>query len=120
MPGVPWDIARIASTYGVMDLRIAELLAAKGETQTQMAEALGVEQSTVSRWCSGEKRPSKKSMAQIAAYFGVHPLELFAASVLSQKERRLLALGRLLQDTDIDLIEDLAKSLRRRNGGTAE
>lgn len=120
MPDALWDFAQSDFSKAGMDLRIQELLDERKLHQTDLAAHLGVEPSTVSRWCSGEKRPRKERLHQIAAYFGVHPLELFNASVLSKRERRLLVLARFLTDDDVDVIESLADSLRRRRGTPAE
>jgi len=43
----------------------------QGETdQRSFAKALGVSQSTISRWLSGEREPSASDLARIAEYAG--------------------------------------------------
>jgi transcriptional regulator with XRE-family HTH domain len=52
----------------IKDLRLARLL-----TQRQLAEALGVDPITVSRWERGEVPPSDLNRVRLAQFFGGHP-----------------------------------------------
>ncbi len=52
---------------------LRELIAAKGVTQRAVAAAAGVSDATVSAILAGQRKPSRKVMAALAGYFGVHP-----------------------------------------------
>ena len=46
-------------------------------TQAKMAKIIGVDQTTVSQWLLGRKKPSYDSTLAIYEKFGVEPNELF-------------------------------------------
>lgn len=48
-----------------------ELMKKKGYTQTELAERLGVTQSTVSYWATGLNQPRTKQLQAIAQALGV-------------------------------------------------
>lgn len=105
------------------------LLKKAGQTQTQMAKAVGVSRETVRTWFSGEKAPHPRNLAAIAAFFGV-PVDdltghehdvgkagnefqrpLAAQSRELQLEREKLELERRLIEADRKLVEaERAKS----------
>jgi len=58
---------------GLFGERFAELKASRKINVMKLAEALGVNHATVSRWESGKLRPSIDSFFQIVQFFGVHP-----------------------------------------------
>lgn len=45
-------------------------------TQQQLADAIGVGQSTVSAWCKGEKMPRMGKIEMLADYFGINKSDL--------------------------------------------
>lgn len=47
-----------------------------GQTQSQIAQALGVSKGTFSDWCSGRSLPRMNRVQQIADYFGISKSEL--------------------------------------------
>lgn len=51
-------------------------MTAKGVTQKVLAEAMGVQQSAVSKWLAGETIPSADNLSALADYFQVVPAEL--------------------------------------------
>lgn len=51
--------------------RICEIRTKKGVTQYKLAQDLNVNRSSVSKWESGERKPSFEMMLKIAAYFDV-------------------------------------------------
>lgn len=94
LPGVVWDFrcnftALLRSTEGrnverdVIDDersfadRVRLELAARGMTQQQLAEALGVNQSAISMLLNRKGRPQMKTVHRIAAAFGISASELF-------------------------------------------
>lgn len=52
----------------IKELRLNKLL-----TQRQLAERLGVEPVTISRWERGEVPPSDLNRVRLAQFFNVHP-----------------------------------------------
>lgn len=50
--------------------RLREIRKHRGITQVQLAEIIGVEQSTISQWETGRAQPSLKIAAKIAAALG--------------------------------------------------
>ncbi len=51
--------------------RIKELMKVEGLNQTQLANRLGLKQSTISTWVLGKKEPSIRSLWALADYFDV-------------------------------------------------
>lgn len=49
----------------------------KGYSQQQIADILGVNQTTVSQWLLGRKKPGYDSILAIYEKFGITPNELF-------------------------------------------
>jgi transcriptional regulator with XRE-family HTH domain len=56
---------------------IAFLIRRKGVTQKQVAEAVGVDQSTVSRWVRKKEVPKEATLDKLAEYLGCHVAMLF-------------------------------------------
>ncbi len=59
-----------ATTEGGEILRITELRERAGMTQTQLADKLGVDNSTVCKWETGVNSPMAKSLFKLADLFG--------------------------------------------------
>lgn len=57
--------------------KIRELREAKGMTQKELADALGINQSAVARWETGENEPTAFNVRRIADVLGTSPGELF-------------------------------------------
>ena len=56
---------------------IREIMVLNNLTQAKMAKIIGVDQTTVSQWLLGRKKPSYDSTLAIYEKFGVEPNELF-------------------------------------------
>lgn len=56
---------------------IKSLMAENNLTQQKLADILGVNQTTVSQWLLGKKKPGYDSIMQIYVKFGVSPNLLF-------------------------------------------
>ncbi len=56
---------------------IEDIMIDKNLSRQQLADALGVNQTTVGQWILGKKKPSFESIYQIYVKFGVTPNELF-------------------------------------------
>lgn len=55
---------------------IRQHLARKGRTQAALAKSLGVTQSTISRWITGERRPWQQAHRRKLLAMGVDPRHL--------------------------------------------
>lgn len=56
---------------------IRDLLISKKLSQQQLANILGVNQTTISQWILGNKKPSYDNIMAIYEKFGITPNELF-------------------------------------------
>lgn len=56
---------------------IRDLLISKKLSQQQLANILGVNQTTISQWILGNKKPSYDNILAIYEKFGITPNELF-------------------------------------------
>ena len=58
--------------------KLKRVLKEKKRTGKWLAEELGVEESTVSRWCQNLRQPSVQTLFEIAVLLDVEPGELLA------------------------------------------
>lgn len=56
---------------------IKQLLLERGLSQQQLADVLGVNQTTVSQWLLGNKKPAYDSILMLYEKFGITPNVLF-------------------------------------------
>ena len=56
---------------------IKEVLASKGLSQQKFADMIGVNQTTVSQWLLGRKKPGYDNIYAICTRFGISPNEFF-------------------------------------------
>lgn len=59
--------------------RIKDLRLKREMTQRQLADQIGVDAITVSRWERGYKPPSDLNRVRLGRFFGVHPNEFLAS-----------------------------------------
>ena len=64
---------------------IAEWIAAKGVKQIDVANALGINKGTVSKWCAGEL-PSEDNVRALAGYLEVEPIRIFSEPKVSDRQ----------------------------------
>jgi transcriptional regulator with XRE-family HTH domain len=57
---------------------LSKILNERRMTQIQFAKTIGVTQASVSRWLNAKELPSANTMDEIASYFKIHPMQLFA------------------------------------------
>ena len=62
---------------GIQINRIKIILAEKSKTNKWLAETLGKNEATVSRWCTNENQPSVETFYQIALVLDIDIRELF-------------------------------------------
>lgn len=101
-----------------MRLRIRELRRARGESQEELAEALGTTQATISRYETGQQWPTVATIERIAAHFSVRPEEMLAGlkvdtDTLDPETARFLLIYRSLPKQDQDHLAAIAESLSR-------
>ncbi|GAL83815.1 helix-turn-helix domain-containing protein [Sporocytophaga myxococcoides] len=60
--------------------RIKAVLAEKGKTNIWLAEALGMNRSTVSKWCTNDVQPTVETLFAIAKALDVNVRELLVSS----------------------------------------
>ena len=74
-----------------------------GKTQTDLIIDLGVNRSTISTWCRGEKMPRMGTIQTLADYFGVRKSDMIEEHSATEKQ------------DEQDLIE-LREEMRRKPG----
>lgn len=67
----------ILYTMGIQINRLKSVLAEKSKTNKWLAETLGKNEATVSRWCTNENQPSVETLYQIAQVLEIDIRELF-------------------------------------------
>lgn len=77
---------------GYLD-RVAALRAAKGLTQGQLAERVGVEQATIQRWEKGKREPSFDQLFKLAAALDVEASTLLDPDMVAPLGPRLYVKG---------------------------
>lgn len=60
--------------------RIKAVLAEKGVTNKELAEALGIAPQTVSRWCTNDMQPSIEKLYSISKYLKIDIRELLVST----------------------------------------
>lgn len=70
--------------------RIKVVLVEKQKTGKWLAEALGKDQSTVSKWCTNTSQPPLETLIQIAQHLGVTIQDLLRDTVQTQGVKRKL------------------------------
>jgi transcriptional regulator with XRE-family HTH domain len=60
--------------------RIKAVLAEKGVTNKELAEALGIAPQTVSRWCTNDMQPSVEKLFLVSKHLKVDIRELLVAT----------------------------------------
>ncbi|MBP0905020.1 helix-turn-helix transcriptional regulator [Mariniflexile gromovii] len=56
--------------------RLKVVLVEKNLTSKWLAEKLGKNEATISRWCTNDVQPSLKTLVEIAQILGVYPSDL--------------------------------------------
>ena len=100
-----------------------------GLTQVQVAEAVGVAQTTVSQWESGETKPKPANLKKLAGVFHLRYREVEHYIGLGDEEpgnvelppraRAIMSIVLELSDDDQQTMLDTAEAMRRRRKGSA-
>lgn len=88
---------------------ISRQLEQKNKTQLELAEYIGVSQTTVSNWCRGEKMPRMKKLDMICDYFGISRSDLMEDELRKSDHSELTPrdtkqIEKILQDTREKLV----------------
>lgn len=75
-------------------------IAQSGKTQKELADMLGVAQSTFNNWCTGVRYPRMDKVEQLAQYFGIKKSDLIEEKLTEEKEK------------DNDLLADIIVRMR--------
>jgi transcriptional regulator with XRE-family HTH domain len=109
----------MAATLAVRKPRTwAEYVRGPGVTRKEIAAVVGVSTSIVSRWLSGEIRPSAENVVAFARAFGLRPVEaLMAADYLApgEVEGAFEVMFSPTALSDRDLLAELAQRLATRD-----
>ena len=106
-------VAPLLRRWHVLDMdNLVRIREQRGLTQTQLAEAIGANQATISKIEKGIGNPTLDMIQRIAAALKVHPSQLFTRSALEQ--RVMAALDGLqddqARDAAIIVLEAMARS----------
>ena len=79
---------------------LTRYIAQSGKTQKELADMLGVAQSTFNNWCTGVRYPRMDKVDQLAHYFGIKKSDLIEEKLTEEKEK------------DADLLADIFVRMR--------
>lgn len=79
---------------------LTRYIAQSGKTQKELADMLGVAQSTFNNWCTGVRYPRMDKVEQLAHYFGIQKSDLIEEKLTKEKEK------------DNDLLSDIIVRMR--------
>lgn len=66
--------------------KINEVLEKKGKTQRELSIFLGLNESSVSRWCKNKSQPTIKNLFYVAEFLGVSSHSLLHKKCMSDAE----------------------------------
>ncbi|WP_048859943.1 helix-turn-helix domain-containing protein [Acidisphaera rubrifaciens] len=104
--------------------RVRDLRHARGMTQSELADAIGVSRSAVAQWESGRAGQATPHLRRVADVLGVSVDHLLgpeasgAAAVMTGDERALLALYRTAASPDRQLLLLIARRLAARDSAS--
>lgn len=88
---------------------LTRYIAQSGKTQKELADMLGVAQSTFNNWCTGVRYPRMDKVEQLAAYFGIMKSDLIEdksaekeqpanTDGLTESQQKLIAFAKTLSE----------------------
>lgn len=86
-----------------------------GKSQRDVATAVGVDESTVSLWLSGERTPRVKNLEKLARALGVEAKELWTgpeATPATEVQAKVLEDMNYLSPTQQEVVAALVRSMR--------
>jgi transcriptional regulator with XRE-family HTH domain len=108
-------VARGFLRWQVLDMdNLARIRKARHLTQTQLAEAVGANQATISKIEKGSGNPTLDMIQRIAAALKVHPSQLFTRDALEQ--RAVDALDKMTDDHTKEAAIIVLETMAHRGG----
>lgn len=98
-----------------MQLDLNRLLRLRGMTQTDLANALGVNHGTVSRYVANRQLPRRKRLAEIARILDCRPSQLFREGSLNDYQAELMDASALLPEADLEEVLALVRAKLARH-----
>lgn len=99
---------------------LTHYIARSGKTQKELADMLGVAQSTFNNWCTGVRYPRMDKVEQLAAYFGIMKSDLIEEKQeeekpanddgLTESQRELIAFAKTLSEEQAEKFLRLLQS----------
>lgn len=80
------QLDKISNIMGKNMNRLKVVLAERRRTNRWLAEQLGKDQATVSKWCTNTSQPSLKTLFQIAEVLGVKAQDLISKDISNDHE----------------------------------
>lgn len=87
---------------------VQRLMDARGLTQGELAEKIGVSKSVISSWMTGVRFPRMSGVEKLAAYFGVDKSALLESGATEgNSARRIPVVGRVAAGIPIEAIQEI-------------
>ena len=80
------QLDKISNIMGKNMNRLKVVLAERRRTNRWLAEQLGKDQATVSKWCTNTSQPSLETLVQIAEVLGVKAQDLISKDISNDHE----------------------------------
>lgn len=95
--------------YRIVFIRnVQRLMDARGLTQSELAEKIGVSKAVISSWMTGARFPRMGGVEKLAAFFGVDKSELLEPkSTNGGNSRRVPVVGRVAAGIPIEAIQEI-------------
>ena len=99
---------------------LTRYIAQSGKTQKELADMLGVAQSTFNNWCTGVRYPRMDKVEQLADYFGIKKSDLIEEKAeekpasddgLSDNRKKLIDFARTVPEDKAGLILKVIQSI---------
>lgn len=101
--------------------RLLKYLEINGKTQTDLANYLGTNKSTVSSWCSGSRAPRIETLDRICTYFNIRRSDLMGTGTSEDKEHYYIDVetmeyaDELKNNKDLRLMFDAARDVKKED-----
>lgn len=96
-----------------MELRLAHWRTERGMTLEQVAERMGTDHTTVSRWERGHRKVSAGTLIKLAEIYNVHPGELFFPPPRSNQPM-VQKVADEIPDDSLDLWLEMGRALAKK------
>lgn len=94
--------------YRIVFIRnVQKLMDARGLTQSELAEKIGVSRAVISSWMTGVRFPRMGGVEKLAAFFGVDKSELLEPKSTGGNSRRIPVVGRVAAGIPIEAIQEI-------------